>query len=322
MSTSTIFSEFSLKNLKFKRGKMSKLARAEARWGLLFLSPWIIGFFLWVFLPMIASFILSFTDFNLLRREEIQWIGLGSYIQFFKDPIVKMSSAVSLRFALIALPVGIIQPILMAALLNAKNLWGKRLFVTLFYMPAIVPLVSAVYIWQGIMNDQTGWVNIALGWIGINGPDWFNSIQWIYPALVIIGLWGVGDALLFTLAAMQGVPTELYEAAKVDGAGWLAAFRHITIPMITPVIFYNLILSTIGIVQYFLVPFVLNGGNGDPGNSTWFYALHLYKEAFSYSNMGYGATLAWMLFAFVFVVTIVLFSTQKYWVYYPAGDQK
>jgi len=322
MSTSTIFSEFSLKNLKFKRGKMSKLARAEARWGLLFLSPWIIGFFLWVFLPMIASFILSFTDFNLLRREEIQWIGLGSYIQFFKDPIVKMSSAVSLRFALIALPVGIIQPILMAALLNAKNLWGKRLFVTLFYMPAIVPLVSAVYIWQGIMNDQTGWVNIALGWIGINGPDWFNSIQWIYPALVIIGLWGVGNALLFTLAAMQGVPTELYEAAKVDGAGWLAAFRHITIPMITPVIFYNLVLSMIGIVQYFLVPFVLNGGNGDPGNSTWFYALHLYKEAFSYSNMGYGATLAWMLFAFVFVVTIVLFSTQKYWVYYPAGDQK
>jgi ABC-type glycerol-3-phosphate transport system permease component len=158
-------------------------------------------------------------------------------------------------------------------------------------MPYIVPLVSAVYIWQGMMNTRTGWVNAALGAIGINGPDWFNDVRWIYPALVIIGLWGVGDMLLFTLAAMQGLPAELYEAARVDGAGRSATFLHITLPMTTPVIFYNLVLSLIGIFQYFIIPFVLTGGTGRAGNAARFYAMQLYKEAFAYRKMGYAAIL-------------------------------
>ena len=170
------------------------------------------------------------------------------------------------------------------------------------------------------MNVQTGWFNRGLALLGLPGPDWLGSQAWIYPSLVMIGLWGVGNMMLMTLATMQGVPTELYEAAKVDGASPFKRFRHITLPMITPVIFYNLVLTTIGIVQYFLVPFVLKGPNGDPGNATWFYGMHLYKEAFSYANMGYGATMAWMLFLFVLVVTIILFSTQKYWVYYAGGE--
>jgi multiple sugar transport system permease protein len=172
------------------------------------------------------------------------------------------------------------------------------------------------------MNTQTGWINRFLAAISITGPDWLNARAWIYPSLVIIGLWGVGDMMLYTLATMRGVPTELYEAAKVDGAGRFAQFRHITLPMITPVIFYNLILSSIGIVQYFLVPFVLKGPNGDPGNATWFYGMHLYKEAFAYSKMGYGATLAWMLFLFVLIVTIFLFWSSRYWVFYSAGEEK
>jgi multiple sugar transport system permease protein len=319
---STAFSEFSLKNLRVTRtkDKMSRLAKKEALWGLLFLSPWIVGFFIWTFLPMVASLVFSFTEFNLLHREDIRFVGLENYIAFFSDPLIKQSVTVSLRFALIALPIAIIQPILMAALLNDGRLWAKRIFVTLFYLPAIVPMVSAVYIWQGIMNTRMGWINLALESIGIPGPDWLNSVVWIYPSLVIIGLWGVGSMLLYTLATMQGVPTELYEAARVDGANKWHTFRHITLPMITPIIFYNLVLSTIGIVQYFLVPFVLKGPNGDPGNTTWFYGMHLYKEAFSYSSMGYGSTMAWMLFLFVFVVTIILFSTSKYWVYYAAGE--
>jgi len=317
---STVFSEFSLKNLRFKRTEMSKLARREARWGLLFLSPWIVGFFLWTFLPMVASLVFSFTEFNLLHREDIRWIGLDNYYHFFSDPLVKTSVSVSLKFAMIALPLGIMQPIVMAALLNDERLWAKRLFTTLFYMPSIVPFVSAVYIWSGMLNTRTGWANRALAAIGIAGPDWLNDAQWIYPSLVIVGLWGVGDMLLYTLAAMQGVPTELYEAARIDGAGRFAAFRHITLPLISPVIFYNLVLSSIGILMYFLVPFVLKGPNGDPGNTTWFYGMHLYKEAFSYSNMGYGATMAWMMFLFAIVVTVVLFSTAKYWVYYAAEE--
>jgi multiple sugar transport system permease protein len=319
---STAFSELSLKNLKFARTKMTKLARIEALWGLLFLAPWIVGFMLWTLGPMIASLVFSFTDFNLLHREEIQWVGLDNYRLLFTDPNVKTAVSVSLRFAAMALPIGILQPIVMAALLNDERLWPRRLFTTLFYLPSIVPLVSAVYIWQGVMNTQTGWINRFLEAIGIAGPDWLNSQAWIYPSLVIIGLWGVGDMMLYTLATMQGVPTELYEAAQVDGAGRFTQFRHITLPMITPVIFYNLILSSIGIVQYFLVPFVLKGPNGDPGNATWFYGLHLYKEAFAYSKMGYGATLAWMLFLFVLVVTIFLFWSSRYWVFYSAGEEK
>jgi len=319
---SSMFSELSFKDLKFTRTKLTKLTRREALWGLFFLSPWIIGFLLWTLGPMIASFVFSFTDFNLLHREEMQWVGLDNYRLLFTDPNVKTAVSVSLRFAAIALPVGILQPVLMAALLNDERLWARRLFTTLFYLPSIVPMVSTVYIWQGMMNTQTGWINRFLTAIGIAGPDWLNARAWIYPSLVIIGLWGVGDMMLYTLATMQGVPTELYEAAQVDGAGRFRQFRHITLPMITPVIFYNLILSSIGIVQYFLVPFVLKGPNGDPGNATWFYGMHLYKEAFAYSKMGYGATLAWVLFLFVLIVTIFLFWSSKYWVFYQAGEQK
>jgi len=317
---STIFSELSLKNLRFRRTKLNKLAKREALWGLLFLSPWIIGFFLWTFGPMIASLIFTFTDFNLLQRDAINFVGLENFQLYFSDPLVDTSVGVSLKFAAIALPVGIAQPIIMAALLNDKRLWARRIFTTLFYMPSIVPFVSVVYIWMGIMNTRTGWFNRSLAVFNITGPDWLNSQTWIIPSLVIIGLWGVGDMMLMTLATMQGVPTELYEASEVDGAGPFSQFRHITLPMITPVIFYNLVLTSIGIVQYFLVPFVLKGPNGDPGNATWFYGMHLYKEAFAYSKMGYGSTMAWMLFLFVLVVTIILFSTQKYWVYYAAAE--
>jgi multiple sugar transport system permease protein len=312
-----MFDELSLKNLRRTRRKekMSPLARQEARWGYIFISPWIIGFLAFTLIPMIASLAFSFTDFNLVKPDETTFTGLDNYRQFFRDPLVMQSALVSLRFALIAVPIAILQPILMAALLNSKSLWGKRLFVTLFYMPYIVPLVSAVYIWQGMLNSQTGWINNGLAAIGIAGPDWLESTVWIYPSLVIIGLWGVGNALLYTISSMQGIPTELYDAAEVDGAGMWRSFIHISIPLITPIIFYNLILVVIGMVSYFLVPFVLKGPSGDPGNATMFYALQLYKQAFTYSEMGYGATMAWMMFVFAMIVTLVLFGTQKYWVY-------
>ncbi len=317
---STLFSELSLKKSSFRSPKMTKRARQEALWGFFFLSPWIIGFFLWIFVPMLASLVFSFTHFNLIRPDETEWVGLANYQHFFQDPIVLQSAMISFKFALIAVPIAIIQPILMATLLNDKRLLNKRLFTTLFYMPFIIPFVSAVYIWKGMMNDQTGWINMFLAYIGIDGPNWLNSTTWIYPALVIIGLWGAGNMMLFTITAMQGVPTSLYDAAEVDGASRLAKYYHITLPMITPIIFYNLVLTIIGIVQYFLVPFVLTGGEGDPGGSTFFYAMQLYKEAFVYSNMGYGATMAWILFVVVLFFTTLLFLSAKYWVYYAAEE--
>jgi len=314
------FLKFSIRKLRLRRRKKSKRARREALWGLIFLSPWLIGFLLWIFLPMVASLLFSFTNYNLIHPEETQWVGLANYLQFFKDPVVRQSTVISMRFALISLPIAIVHPILIAALLNNKNLRAKRLFITLFYMPYIVPMVSAVYIWQGMMNTQTGWINLFLKKMGIIGPDWLFSTTWIYSALIIIGLWGVGDMMLFHLTAMRGIPTELYEAARIDGAGPIASFLHITLPMITPIIFYNLILSVVGVVQYFIIPFVLKGGSGDPGNTTRFYAMQLYKEAFAYSKMGYAATMAWMLFMFVLVVTVFLFATAKYWVFYTAEE--
>lgn len=300
--------------------KMSGLARREARWGLIFLSPWIFGFIAFYIIPMVASLVFSFTDFNLTKPEEMAFVGLENYLQMFRDSDVRRSVWITVRFALFSVPVSILLPTGLAALLNLKNLWAKRLFQTLFYMPSIVPLISGIYIWRGFLNVRTGWLNEGLSWFGITGPDWLNSVVWIYPALILVGIWGVGNAMLYTLAGMQGVPTELYEAARVDGAGPFYSFFKITLPLITPVIFYNLILSVIGHFQYFTIAWIFGGPNSNPQKATLFYNVYLYKEAFDRLNMGYGAALAWGLFFLALVATVLLFSTAKYWVYYAVED--
>jgi ABC-type sugar transport system permease subunit len=219
---------------------------------------------------------------------------------------------------LVATPIGVAWPVLLAVLLNAKNLWVKRILRTLYFMPSIVPVVSVAYIWQGFLNTQTGWLNRALGLVGIPGPEWLNSVTWIYPALILVGLWGVGDAMLRTLAGLQSVPSELHEAASMDGASPLRVLFNVTLPMISPMVFYNLLLMVIGLFQYFTLAWILGGPNSNPSESTLFYNVYLYKQAFVYSNMGYAATLAWVLFLMALAVTVVLFGTQKYWVYYAA----
>lgn len=292
------------------------LERRQKIWGLIFLSPWIVGFLIFTFVPMITSLVLSFTDYDLLNPNEINFTGLANYAKLISDPQVLASTGATLQFALLGLPIAILVPILMAALLTSRRLWGRRLFTTLFYMPYMVPVVSAVFIWQGFLNQESGWLNRFLAVIGIQGPNWINSVEWIYPAMVIIGIWGLGNYMLTTIAGMQGVPTELYEAARVDGAGAFTTFRMITLPMISPVIFYNLILSVIGIFRYFEIPYILGRGQGQPGGATLFYNIYIYKTAFTYQNMGYGSTLAWALFMVAIIVTGILFVTQRRWVYY------
>ena len=299
------------------------LQRQRQIWGWIFLSPWIIGFVAFTALPMLASLVFSFTDFNLNARQDIEYIGLENYEALFTDIRLRDALESTFKFSLIALPLAITLPILLAGLLNSKYLFGKPLFRTLFYMPYMVPIVSATYIWAGVMNTETGWINRFLEEIiGVpNGPNWLFEQTWIYPALNIIGLWGIGNAMLFTLASLQGVPTDLYEAARVDGAGPVRLFRHITLPMISPIIFYNLILSVIGLFRYFEVPYILKQGSGDPGGATMFFNIHLYKEAFVDKDMGYASTLAWLLFAMALTVTVFLFATARYWVYYSAGEE-
>ncbi|HLU81859.1 MAG TPA: sugar ABC transporter permease [Trueperaceae bacterium] len=299
----------------------ASLLREQKIWGWIFLSPWVLGFFGFTILPILASLVFSFTDFKLTEPGEISFVGLRNYAKLFTDPLVKVSLGVTFKFALLSLPLAVCLPVLLAALLNSPFLRGKPLFRTLFYMPYVVPVVSAIFIWQGVLNADSGWLNRLLGLVGVTGPNWLDSTTWIYPALVIIGLWGLGNAYLITLASMQAVPTAYYEAARVDGASGLARFRHITLPMISPVIFFNLVLSIIGLLRYFEIPFILSNGTGRPGDSTMFFNIHFYKTSFVFFDMGYGSALAWLMFAITLAATGILFFSAKYWVYYAGAER-
>ncbi len=305
-----------------RKGRSGALARREALWGYFFISPFLIGFLAFTFFPTFAALVMSFTNFK-LNGGSWQFVGLQNYVQMFNDPQVWSSLLVTVKYGLIALPVAIIFPLGLAVLLNTKSLWGKNIFRTLFYFPYIIPFVAAIFVWAALLNPETGWINKFLRSVGVvNPPNWVNDTTWVYPALVILGIWGIGNAMLIFLASLQGVPTELYDASKIDGAGWWATMRNVTLPLISPVIFYNLTLAIVGLFQYFTVPLVLNQGTGAPGGATMFYNLYLYKQFFTYQNMAYGATMAWLLFAIVLLVTLVMFGTQKYWVYYTADNNR
>lgn len=300
--------------------KLSPLARREALQGLMFVSPWIIGFLAFTVIPMIASLVFSFTNLQLTMDVPVQWNNFDNYRTMANDTQVGSSLLVVLKFGLISLPVGILLPLALALLLNSNHLKGKVVFRTLFYLPYIVPFVAAVFIWGGMLNSETGWINEALRWLGVqNPPLWTTSVTWVYPAYVILGIWGIGNGMMIYLAGLQGVPTELYDAAKVDGAGWFSTLTNVTFPMISPVIFYTLVLAVVELFQYFLVPLVVNSGTGAPAGATMFYNLYLYKTFFVFQNMSYGSALAWVLFIVILAITLVLFKTAKYWVYY-AGE--
>lgn len=306
---------------------LSPARQREARWGLFFISPWLIGFCIFYLVPMVASLVFSMYSFTLGAPDEARFIGLDNWQRMlFEDSKTWESLAVTFKFALISLPIGMITAFMLAVLLNSKNLLGKNLFRTLFYAPTMVPLIAAILIWSAVLNPQTGWMNqfialFGINAVGINGLRWLDDPNLIYIAYTFIGLYGIGNAILINLASLQGVPTELYEAAEIDGASWLRRLRSITFPMVTPVIFYNLVLSVVGLLQYFIVPWVLNLGSGYPNGTTNFYMINFYKQSFTFQNMGYGAALAWLMFLIALVITLILFATSRYWVYYSGGGR-
>ncbi|MBE3035525.1 MAG: sugar ABC transporter permease [Candidatus Atribacteria bacterium] len=308
---------------------MTKIQKKEAQWGLIFLTPWIIGFLAFYFLPMLASFGFSLLNFNPAVPDETTFIAFQNWQRaLFKDTEVILSFVRTVRFAAIALPISLGFSLFLAIILNSKNVIGRTLYRTLFYMPSMIPLVATVLIWNGVLNEQTGWINIIISRMtgiqvtGMEGLRWLADPKLIYYTYTMFGLWGVGNAMVIFMAGLQGVPTELYEAAEIDGASWLQRLYKITIPLITPVIFYQLVLGVIFSLQYFLAPFVLNQGTGFPQGMTRFYMVYFYKQSFTFFNMGYGATLAWLMFIVALILTIVLFSTAKYWVYYAAEERK
>ena len=310
----------SLKSLR----NMPPKAKREFRLGILFISPWLIGFLAFTLIPMVATFVFSFSDLKITDGilSSPTFAGLENYKTLANDAQVGSSLLITLKYGAIALPVTIFLPLGLALLMNSPYLKGQNFFRSLFYMPYIIPFVAAVYLWGGMLNPETGWINRVLTFIGVqNPPGWTNDTTWVYPAYVIIGIWGIGNAMLIFISGLQGVPTELYEAAKVDGAGSWTTFWKVTFPMISPVVFYNLLLSVVALFQYFLVPLVVNGGDGSPGGATMFYNLYLYKTFFTFQNMSYGSALAWLFFVVILIVTIFLFGTAKYWVYY-AGESR
>ncbi len=299
----------------------TSLARRESTWGLLFLAPWIIGFLLFFAGPMLYSLGASFTDLVLVRPNAVKFVGLDNWTRLFGDPLVLKSLLVTANFLLIAVPISLGLPLLMAVLLNSEHLVAKPLYRALFFMPVLIPGVATAAIWKGVLNAQTGWINMALRSMGIPAPDWLGQAQFVIPALSLIATWSVGNAMVIMLAGLQNVPTELYDAAKVDGANAWYRFWRISIPMISPVLFYNLVLATIAAFQYFLTAFVLYQNTAGPDNAALFYMMNLYREAFVYYNMGYASALAWGLFIVGLLVTIGLFASAKRWVYYAGGDQ-
>jgi len=303
---------------KIAPGGSARLRRRKALIGYLWISPWLIGALLFTIGPMLASLFLSFTQYNIV--ESPRWIGLANYVQAFtKDDLFWGSMWRTLVYAAVTVTLGTTGSLGAALLLNRP--WrGTALLRTAFFLPSLVPIVASALLWRWIFNPQVGLFNYLLGLVGIRGPAWFASTEWAMPGLIIMALWGTigGSQMLIFLAGLQGVPRELYEAAEVDGAGVWGRFRHVTLPMISPTLFFNTILGLIGGLKVFSAAYV--GTEGGPAYATWFYLLHLYFQAFRFFEMGYASALAWIFFAIVITLTIVQVRWSSRWVYYEGAD--
>lgn len=277
-------------------------------------SPWFIGFVLFSMGPIIASLVLSFTQWQILASP--QWIGLSNYRYLVADDeIFWVSLGNTLYYTSLSVPLGLMASILLALLVNQK-VPGTNVFRTIYYLPSVTAGVAVALLWAWILNPNFGLVNYVLSLVGIKGPMWLSSVRWSKPALILMSLWGVGGGMVIFLAALQGMPEHLYDAAKIDGAGTGRLFRHITMPMLTPTIFFMMVTSIIGSLQTFTNVYVMT--QGGPGTSTLMYGLYIYQNAFTFLKMGYACALSWVLFGIILVLTWLQFRVGSAWVYYEA----
>jgi len=301
------------------RAGAGRLRRREAIEGLLYISPWFFGFLVFNFGPLLYSFYLSLTKYSIVR--EPIFTGLDNYVQIFtRDRLFWVAIQNTGYYALVTVVVGLTCSLLLALLLDQK-VKGTSLLRTFFFMPTLTPVVASVLIWGWILQPELGVLNYLLRSIGLVGPGWLQSVEWAMPALLVIALWGSvgGSRMVIFIAGLQGIPHELYEAAQIDGAGVWTRFRHVTIPLLTPTIFFNTVLGIIGSLSVFQLAFV--GTKGGPANATYFYVLHIYYRGFADSEMGYAAALAWIFFAINMVFTGVQFWLQKRWVHYEGAPR-
>jgi multiple sugar transport system permease protein len=292
--------------------KRSKLVARETRAFYLFLSPWIIGMILFTGGPLIASLGLSFTSYDIVKPPI--FVGFSNYKEIFSDKIFIQSLKVTLKYVLGAVPLNVLGALVLATFLNQK-VYGLSVWRTIYYLPVVTTGVAVSLLWSWVLNPDFGIVNSILWkFFGIRGPEWFYSERWAIPSFILMSVWGVGGPMLIYLGGMQGIPTELYEAAEIDGASWWQSYIHITIPLISPVIFYNTVTTMIGTFQVFIPAFIIT--QGGPNYASYFYVLNLYKHAFQYYHMGYASALAWILFLIVLLLTILAFRISNYWIYY------
>lgn len=281
--------------------------------GLVFISPWLISFLAFDLIPTGAAFYYSFTDWSALSPNW-SYVGFDNYREMFTaDRLFWKSVRNTLYYVAFAVPLGVVAAFILALMLNA-NVRFQGLFRTLFYLPAVVPTVAASIVWLWIFDTRRGILNYGLSLIGIDPVRWLTSPDWSKNALIIMSLWTIGGGMVIYLAGLQGIPQDLYEAASVDGAGTLSKLFNITIPLMTPTIFFNLLLGVIGSFQVFNSAFILTGGG--PVNSTRFYMLHLYEQAFGLSRMGYASAMGVLLFVAVLAITIFINWSSSRWVYY------
>jgi multiple sugar transport system permease protein len=306
------------------RAAVGSLRRDEIVWAYVFLAPWLIGLVVFVLGPMLFSLVLSFFNYTLGR--DYTFAGLDNWIKAFtKDELFWPSVGRTLLYTVVTVPLSVIGALLTAILLN-QSLRLTTFYRTVFFMPHLVPVVAAVYIWVWLLSGQYGLVNEALFQAsyyltgkGVVGPNYFGDPAWALWALMLIALWGAigGNMMVIFLAGLQGIPQELYEAASIDGAGTLRRFWNVTIPMVSPTMFFNFVLASIGAVQTFEAAFV--GTAGGPAYATWIYGLHIYEHTFKYFDMGYGSTLAWIMFIALSAFTYMQFRASRDLVYY-AGE--
>jgi multiple sugar transport system permease protein len=297
------------------RRRPSRRVVREAIEGYLFILPWLIGLVALTAGPILASFYLSFTQYSIIRAP--RFIGLENYVRAFggSDQLFVSSLSRTALFTLYYVPGGVIISLALAVMLN-QNLRGTTIYRTLFFLPTLTPAAASALLWSWLLNPEVGPINYGLFRLGIEAPRWLASPKWALQTIVLIAIWGTvgGSRMIIFLAGLQGVPEELYDAANIDGANGWQRFRHVTLPMISPVAFFNIILSTIAAFQVFTFAFMTTGGG--PAFSTWFYMLHLYKTAFQSLHMGYASALAWVLFTIILGFTIVQFKMSKHWVFY------
>lgn len=284
------------------------------RWlGYLFIAPWLLAFVFFEAIPIASGFYHSFTDWSATGVAE-RWVGLGNYQEALtRDPLFWRAVTNTLYFIVVSVPLGVAAAFVLALMLNA-NVRGTTVYRTIYYLPAVVPTVAAVIVWTFIFETRRGILNFALELFGLPTIRWLSDPAWAMPALIIMSLWGIGASMVIFLAGLQGIPQELYEAAAVDGAAGWRQLVTITVPLMTPTIFFNLVMGLVAAFQAFNNAFIMT--NGGPNNATLLYMLHLYNNAFRYFRMGYASALAVMLFLVVFGVTLVVYRTSDRWVHY------